>query len=174
MRFLRPDTRTKGWLEIFDLAVEVDEVDESDPVLALKHARALSGAEDQSAVDFFVAVEVGVSMETKNVVGGQEGFEVQWIVGNEDGLPRPSHFEGAIDQLNSMPTGRALQARSLPLVIVPVDAVEGHGQGRERIENLGLGDIAGMYHAIHSASLKNFDDPLDTGQVVVCVAKDAD
>jgi len=142
--------------------MEVGEVNESDPVLALEHTRALSRIEDEGAFDFLVAVEVGVPMQAEIMAGCQAGFKLEGIVGNEDGLPGPSDFQGAVDQLYSILPGRSLEAWPFPLVIVPVDAVERHGQGRERVENLGLGDVAGMDDAIDSASLEDFDDPADT------------
>jgi hypothetical protein len=143
--------------------MEVVQVNESDPVLALEHTRALSRVEDEGAFDFFVAVEVGVSMQAENMAGCQAGFKVKGVVGDEDGLPGPSDFQGAVDQLHSILPGRSIKSWPFALVVVPVDTVERHGQGRERIENLGLGDIAGMDDAIDSASLEDFDDPIDTG-----------
>ena len=65
--------------------MEVGEVNESDPVLAVEHTRALSRIEDEGAFDFLVAVEVGVPMQAEIMAGCQAGFKLEGIVGNEDG-----------------------------------------------------------------------------------------
>ncbi len=150
------------------------EIDQTDPIMALERPGAFPGAEDQGLPEFLLPIEVSVSMQRQSVMGLEGFLDFQGVVGDQDMPAGPMHLEGRVVEKHAMTSCDSVEMRSLPMVVIAENAVDGQLQGREGLQDLGLGDVAGMHHPIDRMALEDFHDSSDTSQVVMSISDHAD
>ena len=130
--------------------------------------------EDQRRALMLVSMPVCVSVENEIEVFGEFARCFFRIVNDQDASPCPFDRARWIREVHSELGGLGREALSFVLVVISKYTEERDVQSRKPLEDVGLGDVAGMNDAFDPSLLKERDDSVHVGHLIVGVSDDAD